>query len=153
MSVRTSWAVRVSSAMTIPPSRPWAGATTKLVLSRSSLERKYPQRLHFTSILFYFPKIVLVSLFITSCFATFLHNFSIRYFPTDLCATSILVTVDTSISWSVIVTVGNSNTSGSLDPTAKPLRSSPSAEFSSNLLQPLFTHVTLHLLLHSDSRC
>lgn len=152
MSVRTSWAVRVSSAMTIPPSRPWAGATTKLVPSRSSLERKYPQRLHFTSISFYFSKRILV-LFTTSCFATFLQNFRIRYFPTDLSATSILVTVDTSISWSVIVTVGNSNTSGSLDPTAKPLRSSPSAEFSSNLLQPLFTHVTLHLLLHSDSRC
>lgn len=40
MSVRTSLAVRVSLATTIPPSRPWAGATMKLALSGSSLERK-----------------------------------------------------------------------------------------------------------------
>lgn len=142
--------------MTIPPSRPWAGATTKLVLSRSSLERECPQRLHRpyrSSIFFIFPKRILLSLSQQWCFATFHQNFLLCYFSTDLCATSTLVTVDTSISWSVIVTVGSSNTSRSSVPTAKPLRSSPSAEFSSNLLQPLFTHVTLHLLLHSDSRC
>lgn len=103
--------------------------------------------------LFYFPERILVSLSQQRCFATFNQNFPLCYFLTDLCATSILVTVDTSISWSVIVTVGSSNTSRSLVPTAKPLRSSPSAEFSSNLLQLLLTHVTLHLLLHSDSRC
>lgn len=46
MSVRTSWAVRVSWVTIIPPSRPWAGATTKLALSGSSLERECPQLLH-----------------------------------------------------------------------------------------------------------
>lgn len=92
-------------------------------------------------------KIILVRLSQRGSFATFhqFTSFSLCDFSTDLCATSILVIVDTSISWSVIVTVGSSNTSGSLVPTARPLRSSPSAVFSSNLLQTLFSHVTLHL--------
>lgn len=73
-------------------------------------------------------------------------SFPLRDFSTDLCATSILVIVDTSISWSVIVTVGSSSTSGSLVLTARPLRSSPSAVFSSNLPQTLSpSHVTFHL--------
>lgn len=73
-------------------------------------------------------------------------SFPLRDFSTDLCATSILVIVDTSISWSVIVTVGSSSTSGSLVLTARPLRSSPSAVFSSNLPQNLSSsHVTFHL--------
>ena len=50
----------------------------------------------------------------------------------DSCATSILATVDTSTSWSVTATSGSTNTSGSLVPTPRPLRSNPSAAFSSN---------------------
>ncbi len=152
MSVRTSWAVRVSWVTIIPPSRPWAGATMKLALSGSSLERECLQLLYqllFSFHIFYFPlchpplsssKIILVRLSQQQSLATFHHCFLLPFcdFSTDLCATSILVIVDTSISWSVIVTVGSSNTSGSLAPTARPLRSSPSAVFSSNnLLQPL----------------
>ena len=133
----------------IPPSRPWAGATMKLALSGSSLERECPHPSHLIL------KIIRPRLSQQPSFATFHQHFllsllsplSLCDFSTDLCATSILVIVDTSISWSVIVTVGSSNTSGSLAPTARPLRSSPSAVFSSNnLLQKNpFTHVNLHL--------
>lgn len=142
-SVRTSWAVRASLATTIPPSRPWAGATMKLALSGSSLEREcLPTSFLFPSHLFFLTlstKISLVTLSQQQSYATPHVRFLLcRDFSTDLCATSTLVIVDTSISWSVIVTVGSTNTSGSLAPTARPLRSSPSAVFSSNnLLQTL----------------
>lgn len=143
-SVRTSWAVRASWVTIIPPSRPWAGATMKLALSGSSLERECPQPSHLIL------KIIRPRLSQQTVFCNIsstLPSLSLCDFSTDLCATSILVIVDTSISWSVIVTVGSSNTSGSLAPTARPLRSSPSAVFSSNnLLQKSpFTHVNLHL--------
>ncbi len=79
MSVRTSWAVRVSWVTIIPPSRPWAGATMKLALSGSSLERECPQLLHsfvsYSPIFFTLPsagsEIILVRLSQQHSFATF----------------------------------------------------------------------------------
>lgn len=160
MSVRTSWAARVSLVTIIPPSRPWAGATMKLALSGSSLERECPQLLH--ELLLSYPLLLFFNLKEQSWFD--FHNndllqhficasFSLCGFSTDLCATSILVIVATSISWSVIVTVGSLNTSGSLVPTARPLRSSPSAVFSSNLLQTLLLQCDPSPLLLYASWC
>lgn len=92
--------------------------------------------------------------FSLQCFHLIFHFASFLFtaiYSSGLCATSSLVIVDTSISWSVTATVGSTNTSRSLVPIARPLRSSPSAVSSSNgfLLAPLLAKTLMPL----SARC
>ncbi len=136
MTGRTIWAARESSVTTTPLFRLWDGATMKWALCVFSPEREY---------LFGFFCVIFP-------FAFFVHR-CLFFDPhaTGSCATSSLVTVDTSTSWSVTATVGSTNTSRSLAPIARPLRSSPSAVSSSNgfLLVPLLAKTLMPL----SARC